>query len=52
MKTLGTDQALICYRAEFQRVGRDAAEVMYVSSVWRKGADGWINVVSQDTPAA
>ncbi len=52
VKSLGVEHALICYRAEFQRVRHDATEVMYVSSIWRKGPDGWANVFSQDTAAA
>ena len=52
VKSLGADHALICYCAEFQRVRHDATELMYVSSIWRKGPAGWVNVYSQDTPAA
>lgn len=48
---LGHDHALICYRATFQRITRDAPETMYVSSIWRRQGKGWVNVFSQDTPA-
>ena len=50
-KRLGNDHTLISYRAKFQRLSRDEAEVMYVSSIWRAQAGGWINIFSQDTPA-
>jgi len=48
---LSDDTALFAYRSDFTRTGRDAAEGMYVSSIWRKHASGWVNVFSQDTPA-
>ncbi len=47
---LGTDKGLIAYRAEFTRPG-GAPEAMYVSSVWRRSGEGWVNIFSQDTPA-
>nr|WP_220748528.1 MULTISPECIES: nuclear transport factor 2 family protein [unclassified Jannaschia] len=43
--------ALLTYRARFTRMGGDAAEEMWVSSLWRAEADGWVNLFSQDTPA-
>ncbi len=48
---LGGTHALLAYRADYRRVGREVDEAMYVSSVWRRTAAGWINVFSQDTPA-
>lgn len=48
---LGDDHTLICYRATFTRSGREAFEVMYVSSIWQRSAGGWVNIFSQDTPA-
>ncbi|MFK7835246.1 MAG: DUF4440 domain-containing protein [Sulfitobacter sp.] len=47
----GENHALLSYRATFRRVGQDRSEMMYVSSVWERMPDGWINVFSQDTPA-
>lgn len=41
---------LIAYRATYRRPGRPVDETMYVSSLWSRGADGWHNVFSQDTP--
>ena len=43
--------ALLAYHARYRRVGRDADEEMYVSSIWRRAGDGWVNLFSQDTPA-
>ncbi len=48
---LGEGVRLLAYKAEFMRVGRDQPETMYVSSVWRKTAQGWRNIFSQDTAA-
>ncbi|MCB1396067.1 MAG: nuclear transport factor 2 family protein [Rhodobacter sp.] len=45
------DLAMLVYRAEYLRVGHEAAEVMYVSSLWRRRGAGWENLFSQDTPA-
>lgn len=49
---LGDDHALLAYRATFTRSGQVASECMLVSSVWRRTAEGWRNVFSQDTPLA
>jgi hypothetical protein len=40
---------LLAYRADFTRAGRDAAEAMYISSIWRRQGDGWLNCFSQDS---
>ncbi len=48
---LGPEYGLLTYHATYQRAGRTEPEQMYVSSVWRKNGQGWINVFSQDTPA-
>ena len=48
---LGSDHAVLSYKAVFRRPGRSADEAMYVSSIWQRHAAGWINVFSQDTPA-
>jgi hypothetical protein len=50
-RVLGTDHAMLSYRAEFQRITRAIPEIMYVTSVWEHGPQGWTNVFSQDTPA-
>ncbi len=48
---VGDDAVLIVYRAEYAspRAG-DASESMYVSSLWCRRDDRWVNVFSQDTP--
>ncbi|MEM0923543.1 MAG: DUF4440 domain-containing protein [Pseudomonadota bacterium] len=48
---LGGDHALISYRAEFLRVGKEDIVAMYVSSIWQRQGSGWVNLFSQDTPA-
>lgn len=48
---LGEGHALLSYRADYRRTGRSDDEAMYVSSVWRRGPEGWRNLFSQDTPA-
>jgi hypothetical protein len=50
---LGTDAALLAYRARFQRHGDDRrapAHTMFVSSIWQRRDGAWVNVFSQDTP--
>ena len=49
--TLGPACWLISYEARFARPG-GAEQRMFVSSIWRQKAEGWVNVFSQDTPAA
>lgn len=43
--------AVLSYRADFLRVGQHMTEAMYISSIWRHGAEGWRNIFSQDTTA-
>jgi hypothetical protein len=51
-RDLGEGTGLLSYRARFTRVGGAAQEeVRYVSSVWRRQADGWVALFSQDTRA-
>lgn len=47
---LGEEHALLSYRVRFTRISRREPEAMYVSSIWRRENDGWINIFSQDTP--
>ncbi len=44
------DAALLSYHAAYERVGGATPEAMYVSSLWCRRGDGWVNVFSQDTP--
>ncbi|UYV38859.1 nuclear transport factor 2 family protein [Rhodobacteraceae bacterium D3-12] len=47
---VGEAYAMLCYHAAFRRVGREAWEAMYVSSLWQRDGAGWRNLFSQDTP--
>lgn len=48
-RQLGPDCGLYSYRAAYRRPG-GSEEVMFVSSIWQRRAQGWINIFSQDTP--
>ncbi|SFE76077.1 protein of unknown function [Sulfitobacter brevis] len=50
VRRLGTDHALISYRADFRRPDETGTETMYVSSIWEQTATGWLNIFSQDSP--
>jgi len=46
--------AMLCYRADWRRFGADEtdpAESMYVSSLWSRRGDRWLNVFSHDCVA-
>jgi hypothetical protein len=46
---------LLCYRADYRPAragGPGAASTMYISSLWVERDGRWLNVFSQDTPAA
>lgn len=49
---LGNDHAVLSYRATFTRLTSTVSEEMFVSSIWKRRDQGWVNVFSQDTPAA
>lgn len=49
--SLGPRHALISYRADFLRTGHTKAEAMYITSVWKRASQGWVNIFSQDTLA-
>ena len=54
LMVLSDDDVLLCYRADWLRPGADgpgAGESMYVSSLWSRRGDRWVNVFSQDCPA-
>ena len=50
VRKLGNDHAVLSYRAAFCRRTRTDPEEMYVSSIWQRAGEGWINIFSQDTP--
>lgn len=47
---LSADHALLAYRAEYRRPGNTQTESMFISSLWSRRADRWVNIFSQDTP--
>ncbi len=49
---LGDRRVLLAYRADFRRTGAQAAEAMYVSSIWELREGAWVNSFSQDSSAA
>ena len=49
--TLSDDTALLAYHADFRRAPDGPPEMMYVSSIWQRDGDTWINIFSQDTMA-
>src|SRR5262245_56273723 len=52
---LSEDDALLAYRADWHALvagERGERESMYVSSLWCRRAGTWVNVFSQDCPAA
>ncbi len=48
---LGEEYAILTYRADFRRKMKTDFETMYVSSIWRRSNESWVNIFSQDTPA-
>jgi len=52
VKKLSAEVYLLSYRAEYSRFSderKNPSEVMYVTSIWQKSADQWLNIFSQDT---
>jgi len=45
----GDDLAILCYWAEYVRVGATKPEAMFVSSIWQRTGQVWRNIFSQDT---
>jgi len=48
------DHVLLSYRADWTRIHEETTgdlETMYVSSLWSRVGERWLNVFSQDTPA-
>lgn len=50
IKRLGADHAVLSYRSRFRRAGKTTDEIMYVSSIWQREGNIWVNILSQDTP--
>ena len=49
---IGPYHVLLSYRATFVRADAAEPEVMFISSLWQRTPRGWLNSLSQDTPAA
>ena len=47
---ISDDAAILVYLASYRRPGRADREEMYVSSLWCRRDDAWVNTFSQDTP--
>jgi hypothetical protein len=55
MLAVSDSAVILSYRAEFERptsTGVSEVQRMYVSSLWCCRDGAWLNVFSQDTPAA
>jgi hypothetical protein len=52
LMVLADDMVLLAYRAEFGRPLDDERESVLISSIWQARDGGWVNIFSQDTPAA
>ncbi|MEX0329087.1 MAG: DUF4440 domain-containing protein [Ruegeria sp.] len=50
LRVLTSDIVLLSYRADYQRPGSDITQTMFISSLWERRNDVWINSFSQDTP--
>lgn len=50
LRVISPDAVLLSYRATYRRTKSRSDEVMYISSLWQRSADGWLNSFSQDTP--
>jgi hypothetical protein len=52
LMVLADDMVLLAYKAEFHRPGEADAESVLISSIWQERDGNWVNIFSQDTPAA
>ena len=52
LMVLSDDMVLLAYRAEFRRPGEAEPESVLISSIWHEREGRWVNIFSQDTPAA
>ncbi len=50
--SLGENHVCLSYLARYLRPNAEAQEEMYVSSIWQRQNEGWVNIFSQDTPVA
>lgn len=48
---LAEDTALLSYLAHWTRIANGKQEAMYITSIWKKAGESWLNIFSQDTKA-
>jgi hypothetical protein len=48
---LAKDIVLLSYFARWTRVANGKQEAMYITSIWKKIGEKWLNIFSQDTKA-
>lgn len=48
---LAEDTALLSYLARWTRIANGKQEAMYITSIWKKMDQVWLNIFSQDTKA-
>ena len=48
---LAEDTVLLSYLAYWTRVANGKQEVMYITSIWKRTGQIWLNIFSQDTKA-
>lgn len=53
LTTLAPDTVLLAYLARYEPAAHPGIwQAMYISSIWQRRGDDWLNVFSQDTPTA
>lgn len=52
LRLIARDAVLLSYRAAYRAAASQQWKEMLISSLWERGADGWLNTFSQDTPTA
>ena len=52
LMVLADDMVLLAYKSEFTRPGEPDPETVLISSIWQQREGSWVNIFSQDTPAA
>mgnify|MGYP000191308117 CR=1 FL=1 len=50
LRIISGGAVLLSYRAAYRPDGSSSWKAMLVSSLWERGANGWLNSFSQDTP--
>ncbi|WP_264213181.1 nuclear transport factor 2 family protein [Leisingera thetidis] len=50
LRVIAEGAVLLSYRADYRPANSRSWNRMLISSLWEKGAEGWLNTFSQDTP--